>query len=172
MKMTGEQRIAASRLRTWDALNDLDVLKHCMPGCQSLDRQSEERIAATLAMKVGPIGARFIGTITLLDVEPPHAYTMTWEGQGGTAGRVSGSARVRLAGEGDETLLTYEVAARIGGRLAQLGGPIIDATAKQFASSFFKRFGERVVEAAAATAAGTPEPLSRLQSGQPVDENQ
>jgi carbon monoxide dehydrogenase subunit G len=144
MKMTGEQRIAVSRLRAWEALNDLDVLKHCMPGCQSLERESEERIAATLAMKVGPIGARFIGTITLSDVEPPHAYTMTLVGQGGTAGMVNGSARVRLADEEDGTLLTYEVDVRIGGRLAQLGGPIIDASAKQFASSFFKRFSERV----------------------------
>ena len=150
--MTGERRLAVSRLRAWEALNDLDILKHCMPGCQSLERESEERIAAALAMKMGPIGARFIGTITLSDVEPPRAYTMTWEGQGGTAGMVNGSARVCLADDEEGTLLTYEVDVRIGGRLAQLGGPIIDATAKQFASSFFKRFGERVVDTTAAPA--------------------
>jgi carbon monoxide dehydrogenase subunit G len=146
VRMTGEQRLAVPRWEAWKALNDPDVLKHCLPGCQSLERESKERMTATLAIKVGPIGARFTGALTLSDVDPPNAYTITMEGQGGTAGMVNGSARVHLADEGGATLLTYEVAAKVGGRLAQLGGPIVDATAKQIASTFFKRFGERIAE--------------------------
>ena len=161
MKMSGEQKIAVPRGQAWDALNDPDVLKHCMPGCQLLERESEERMTVTLAIKVGPIGARFTGTITLSDVDPPNAYTITMEGQGGAAGMVNGSARVHLADEGSATLLTYEVAAKVGGRLAQLGGPIIDATAKQLANTFFKRFGARVAE-----------PASQLRSQLTVGEEQ
>lgn len=167
--MTGEQRIAVSRWRAWEALNDPEVLKHCMPGCQGLERESAERMLATLAIKVGPIGARFTGAITLSDVDPPQAYTITLEGQGGTAGTVNGSARVQLAGEGGGTLLTYEVAANVGGRLAQLGGPIIDATAKQLANTFFKRFSERVAQPASATAVPTMRE-SALQLQSPMSE--
>jgi carbon monoxide dehydrogenase subunit G len=144
--MTGEQKIDASRQQVWEALNDPGVLKQCIPGCQSLERESETRMAATLAIKVGPIGARFAGAVTLSDIDPPNAYTMTLEGQGGAAGMVNGSAKVHLAEEGSATLLTYEVEAKVGGRLAQLGGPIIDATAKQLANSFFKKFGEKVTQ--------------------------
>jgi len=136
--------ISMPRSRVWEALNDAEVLKHCIPGCQSLERESSERLNATLAIKVGPIGARFAGAVTLSDIDAPNAYTITMEGQGGAAGIVNGSARVRLADEGGATLLTYEVDAKVGGRLAQLGGPMIDATAKQLANTFFKRFSERV----------------------------
>lgn len=153
--MTGEQKIAVPRWRTWEALNDPDVLKQCLPGCESIERESAERMTATLAIKVGPIGARFASAITLSEVDPPNACTLTVEGQGGVAGFVSGSARVCLTDEGGATLLSYEVAAKIGGRLAQLGGPIIDATAKRLANSFFKRFCERV---AATDVTSTPEP--------------
>ena len=142
--MTGEQTLSVSCSRVWEALNDPEVLKHCIPGCQSLERESAERLTAILAIKMGPIGARFASTVTLSDLDPPNAYTITMEGQGGAAGIVNGSARVRLTDERGATLLTYEVEARVGGRLAQLGGPIIDATAKQLANTFFKRFGERI----------------------------
>jgi carbon monoxide dehydrogenase subunit G len=149
--MTGEQTLSVSCSRVWEALNDPEVLKHCIPGCQSLERESAERLTAILAIKMGPIGARFASTVTLSDLDPPNAYTITMEGQGGAAGIVNGSARVCLADEGGATLLTYEVDARVGGRLAQLGGPIIDATAKQLANTFFKRFGERITNPQLAT---------------------
>jgi carbon monoxide dehydrogenase subunit G len=160
MKMSGEQKILATRGRVWAALNDPEVLQQCLPGCQSLERESEERMTAALAIKVGPIGARFNGAITLCDVDPPNAYTLAVEGQGGTAGMVSGSARVRLVDEdeGSATLLTYEVAAKVGGRLAQLGGPIIDATAKQLASIFFKKLGVLIADPQMTAVAAQPSP--------------
>jgi uncharacterized protein len=165
VKMTGEQKLAVPRRRVWEALNDPAVLMLCLPGCQSLERESAERMTAVLAIKVGPIGARFASVITVSEVDPPNSYTLTVEGQGGTAGIVNGSAQVRLTGEGDATLLSYEVAAKIGGRLAQLGGPIVDATAKRLASSFFKKFGERVTaQFPTAAVASTPESVPQLPS--------
>ena len=148
--MTGEQKLEAPRERVWQALNDTEVLKQCLPGCKSLERESDERMSAVLAIKVGPIGASFSGAVTLSDVDPPNAYTLAVEGQGGTAGMVSGTAKVQLSDDGEATMLRYEVAAQVGGRLAQLGGPIIDATAKQLAKNFFKKFGEQVVAAESA----------------------
>lgn len=156
MKMTGEQRIAAPRMRVWQALNDPDVLKQCIPGCQSLEKESEERLKATIAIKIGPIGARFTGVVTLSDLDPPNSYTISGEGQGGAAGSAKGGAKVRLQDDADATLLLYDVDAQVGGRLAQLGGPVIDATAKQLAGSFFKRFGDLVAAAAAPEAAAGP----------------
>jgi carbon monoxide dehydrogenase subunit G len=155
MKMTGEQRLAAPRQRVWEALNDPEVLKQCIPGCQSLEKESDERLKATVAIKVGPIGARFNGAVTLSELDPPNSYLITGEGQGGAAGFAKGGARVRLADDGAGTLLTYDVDAEVGGRMAQVGGAIIDATAKQLAGVFFKRFGEIVAgpEAAAPAAA-------------------
>ena len=140
MQMTGEQHIAAPRNDVWRALNDADVLRRCIPGCQSLERESEERLRAVVEIKIGPIGARFNGAVTLSDLDPPNGYTLTGEGQGGTVGFAKGAARVRLSNVSGGTLLAYEVDAQIGGRLAQLGGPIIDATAKQLAGKFFSQF--------------------------------
>jgi carbon monoxide dehydrogenase subunit G len=159
MQMTGEQRIAASRQKVWEALNDPEVLKRCIPGCQSLEKEADDRLRATVEVKIGPIGARFNGAVTLTDLDPPNGYTITGEGQGGTVGFAKGGAKVRLADEGaGGTLLTYDVDAQVGGRLAQLGGPIIDATAKQLAGKFFDQFGQIVgapaPAAEPATAAG------------------
>ncbi|MDR3417214.1 MAG: carbon monoxide dehydrogenase subunit G [Nevskia sp.] len=152
--MTGQQRIAAPTQRVWEALYDPDILKRCVPGCQSMVKESAERMRAVAEIKIGPIGARFNGMVTLSDIDPPRGYTMTIEGQGGTVGFVKSSTRVRLASEGAEgTLLSYEVDAQIGGRLAQLGGPIIDATAKQLAGRFFQEFGSIVGPPPAAVAA-------------------
>jgi carbon monoxide dehydrogenase subunit G len=150
MQMTGEQRIAAPRERVWEALNDPEVLRRCIPGCQSLEKESPERLRAVAEIKIGPIGARFAGAVTLSDLDPPNGYTITGEGQGGTVGFAKGGAKVRLAPDGAGTLLTYEVEAQVGGRLAQLGGPIIDATAKQMAAKFFQQFGEVVAPSAPA----------------------
>src|SRR5438034_11658599 len=130
MRVTGEQRIAAGRARVWQALNDPAVLRQSIPGCQTLEQEDDEHFSATVEVKIGPIGARFSGKVTLSDIEAPNGYTITGEGQGGTAGFAKGGAKVRLADDGGETLLSYEVDAQMGGRLAQLRGPLIHATAR------------------------------------------
>jgi carbon monoxide dehydrogenase subunit G len=155
MKMTGEQRIAASRQRVWEGLNDPAVLRQCIPGCQSLEREPDGRLRATVEVKIGPIGARFTGAVTLSDIDAANGYRITGEGQGGTVGHARGGARVKLADDGAGTLLSYDVDAEVGGRLAQLGGPLIDATAKQLAAKFFKTFDTVVCGAGAAPAAET-----------------
>jgi carbon monoxide dehydrogenase subunit G len=156
MRMSGEQRIAAPRARVWEALNDPEVLRQCIPGCQSLTKEADDRLRATVEIKIGPIGAKFDGAVTLSDLNPPESYTITGQGQGGTVGSAKGGAKVRLADAGGETLLSYEVEAEVGGRLAQLGGPIIDATAKQLAAKFFRQFAEVVAGPATATVATAP----------------
>jgi carbon monoxide dehydrogenase subunit G len=148
MRMTGEERIAAPRSRVWEALNDPDVLRQSIPGCQLLQKESDEKLRAVVEIKIGPIGARFNCAITLTDVVAPRGYTIIGEGQGGTVGSAKSTIKVALAEDGAATRLSYEVDAQVGGRLAQLGGPIIDATSKQFAGKFFKRFGEVVGGAA------------------------
>jgi carbon monoxide dehydrogenase subunit G len=142
MKMAAEQRIAAPRQRVWEALNDPEILRASIPGCQSLERDSNARFAATVEVKVGPIGARFKGMVSFADLDPPNGYRLIMEGSGGIAGTVKGSAKVRLSDDAGSTLISYEVEAQVAGRMAQLGGPIIDATAKQLAGKFFSRFGE------------------------------
>jgi len=159
MRMTGQERIAAPRGRVWEALNDPEVLKQCIPGCQSLERESSDRLRAIVEVKIGPIGARFNGVVTLSDIEAPRSYTLTGEGQGGTVGSAKTSIKVRLAEEGSVTVLSYEVDATVGGRLAQLGGPLIDATAKQFAGKFFRKFGE-LLTGSASTAASPAIPAA------------
>ena len=166
MKMTGEQRIAAPRERVWAALNDPAVLRRCIPGCQSLEKEADDRLKATVEIKIGPIGARFNGAVTLSDLNPPESYTITGKGTGGTVGSATGGAKVRLAAAGNETILSYEVDAAVGGRLAQLGGPIIDATAKQLAGKFFNNFGE-VVSGVNAAAPVAPTPSASVAS-QPI----
>ena len=148
MKMTGEERIAAPRSRVWEALNDSEILRHCIPGCQSLERESAQRLRAMVEVKIGPIGVRFNSLVTLSDVDPLQGYTLISEGQGGTAGSAKSIIKVRIGENGAGTLLSYEVDAQVGGRLAQLGGPLIDATAKQLATKFFTRFRELITPAA------------------------
>jgi carbon monoxide dehydrogenase subunit G len=162
MEMTGEQRIAAPRAKVWAALNDPEVLRRCIPGCQSLEKEAADRLKATVEIKIGPIGARFVGAVTLTDISAPNGYTITGEGQGGTVGFAKGGAKVTLADDGAEaTILSYTVDAQVGGRLAQLGGPIIDATAKRLAGKFFDTFGEVV---AGDTPAATSVPLTPTQT--------
>ncbi|WP_159981828.1 MULTISPECIES: CoxG family protein [unclassified Novosphingobium] len=146
MQMTGEQRIAAPRGKVWEALNDPAVLAQCIPGCQSLEKDGENGFLAVAEVKIGPIGARFKGNVQLSDLDAPNGYTITGTGNGGIAGSAKGGAKVRLseAAEGG-TLVSYDVDAQVGGRMAQLGGPIIDATAKNLAGKFFAKFGDVVV---------------------------
>jgi uncharacterized protein len=140
--MTGEERIEVPRARVWEALNDPEILRRCIPGCLSLEKEAADRLRAIVEVKVGPIGARFNSTVMLADIDPQRSYKLTIEGQGGTVGSAKSDIRVRLSDQANGTLLSYEVEATIGGRLAQLGGGLIDATAKQFATRFFKQFSE------------------------------
>lgn len=175
MQMLGEQQIAAPCQKVWEALNDPEVLRASIPGCQNLTKASEERFDATVEVKVGPIGARFKGVVTLTELKLPHSYVLLLEGNGGIAGSAKGSAKVKLSEANGGTLVSYEVDAQVGGRMAQLGGPIIDATAKQLAGKFFSRFGEIVsgVKApeaapAAVAAAGGAQPAYGVSSPAPV----
>jgi uncharacterized protein len=144
MDMTGERRIPAPRQTVWQALNDPEVLKISIPGCQSLEKLDDDQMKATAAVKVGPISARFTGKVQLTDIDAPNSYRISGEGQGGVAGFAKGGANVALADDGADTLLSYQVNAQVGGKLAQLGGRLIDATAKQMADAFFDRFSQQV----------------------------
>jgi carbon monoxide dehydrogenase subunit G len=172
--MTGEERIAAPRAQVWEALNDPEALRQSIPGCQSLDREAADRLRAVVEVKIGPIGARFNSVITLSDIHPAHSYVLTAEGQGGTVGSAKSNIRVRLADDANGTLLSYEVDAQVGGRLAQLGGPLIEATAKQLAGKFFKRFSEviggpsQIALGPSAPGASAPGVSEALRSGAPV----
>lgn len=154
MDMSGERRIAAPRARVWEALNDPAVLKACIPGCESLEKEGDA-MRATAAVKIGPISAKFNGRVQLSDLDPPNSYRISGEGQGGVAGFAKGGADVQLADDGPGTLLTYNVKAQVGGKIAQLGARLIDATSKQMADLFFDRFSGMVAvpETAAAVAA-------------------
>ena len=148
MDMTGERRIPAPRNIVWTALNDPEVLKASIPGCESLEKLGENELKATAAIKIGPISARFTGKVQLTDLDPPNSYRISGEGQGGVAGFAKGGATVHLAEEtADITVLSYDVKAQVGGKLAQLGARLIDATAKQMADAFFDRFTAQVATA-------------------------
>jgi carbon monoxide dehydrogenase subunit G len=144
MDMTGERRIPAPRLTVWEALNNPEVLKASIPGCESLEKLDDDQMKATASVKVGPISARFTGKVQLTDIDPPNGYRISGEGQGGVAGFAKGGANVALTDDGADTLLSYQVNAQVGGKLAQLGGRLIDATAKQMADAFFDRFSKQV----------------------------
>jgi uncharacterized protein len=151
MQMQDSQRIPASKAKVWAALNDPEVLKKCIPGCQSLEMSSPTEMTATVVFKVGPVKATFGGKVTLSDLDPPNSYRISGEGTGGVAGFAKGGASVKLEAESSEvTILHYEVDAQIGGKLAQLGGRLIDSTSKKLAGEFFASFGEAVGNTAAA----------------------
>ena len=154
MQMNDSQRIPASKEKVWAALNNPEVLKQCIPGCQSLEMTSPTEMTATVVFKVGPVKATFGGKVTLSDLDPPNGYRITGEGSGGMAGFATGGATIKLEAESpDVTILHYEVDAQIGGKLAQLGARLIDSTAKKLAGEFFEKFGE-VVVAGGASASG------------------
>lgn len=144
MDMTGEYRIQAPRQRVWEALNDPEVLKQSIPGCQEIDKQSDTEMTAKVTAKVGPVKANFTGQVTLSDLNPPESYRISGEGKGGAAGFAKGGANVSLAEDGDATILSYDVNATVGGKLAQLGARLIDGTAKKMANEFFTKFAEVV----------------------------
>jgi carbon monoxide dehydrogenase subunit G len=132
MDMSGSQRIEAPREKVWEGLNNPDVLKQCIPGCEWIELTSPTEMNAKAVLKIGPVKATFTGKVTLSDLDPPHGYTITGEGQGGVAGFAKGGATVRLEADGDDaTILHYDAKADVGGKIAQLGARLIDGTAKK-----------------------------------------
>ena len=166
MEMSGEERIPATQADTWAALNDPEMLKACVPGCESIERVSDEEYQVLMVARIGPVSAKFKGKLTLSDLNPPQSYSIAFEGQGGAAGFGKGSAQVQLAPEGEGTLLRYQVKASVGGKLAQIGSRLVDAAARKISQDFFAAFNEKVGErhGAGATHAGdehAPEPVER-----------
>lgn len=144
MTMTGEVQLEASRDVVWAKLNDPEILKQCIPGCESLTMLSDREFEAVAVNKIGPVKAKFKGKVTLSDLDPPNGYKISGQGDGGVAGFAKGGAEVRLSDKDAGTLLTYNVEAQIGGKLAQLGQRLINGTAKKLADDFFVRFAEAV----------------------------
>jgi len=143
MTMNGEVQLSASRETVWKKLNDPEVLKACIPGCEELEPTEESGFRAVAKMKVGPVSARFKGRVTLSDLDPPNGYKITGEGEGGIAGFAKGGATVTLDDRDGGTLLTYNVEAQIGGKLAQLGQRLILGSAKKLADEFFSNFAKQ-----------------------------
>ena len=145
MNLEGQETIGAPIDKVWAALNDPDVLRECIPGCESLEKSSDTEMAATVSLKIGPIKARFTGAVTLTNLNPPHSYTIHGEGKGGIAGFAKGGADVVLAETSpEETRLSYTVNADVGGKIAQLGSRLIASTSKKLAGEFFAKFNEVV----------------------------
>jgi carbon monoxide dehydrogenase subunit G len=161
MELTGQRLIPAPVQRTWDALNDPEVLKACIAGCESLERDGDNAFNAALAVRVGPVAARFKGRLRLADVQPPTRYTIHFDGQGGAAGFGKGSAEVTLEPEGDATKLVYVARATVGGKIAQVGSRLVDAAAGKVAQDFFVAFeGRLTAEAAPVGAAESAAPAA------------
>jgi len=144
MELTGQERIAAPRAYVWQALNDPEILKACIPGCESIEMLSPTEMKARVALKLGPIKASFSGQVTLSDIDPPNGYTISGEGSGGSVGGAKGSAEVRLAEDGDGSLLSYRVTSQVSGKIAQLGARLVDSAAQKLAGDFFGTFRELV----------------------------
>ena len=144
MTMSGEQQLPAPREKVWAKLNDTEVLKACIPGCETLDKISDTEFMAVATNKIGPVKATFKGKVTLSDLDPPNGYKISGEGDGGIAGFAKGGASVTLTDKDGGTLLTYNVEAQIGGKLAQLGQRLINGAAKKLADDFFAKFAAAV----------------------------
>lgn len=148
MDLAGEYRIEAPRDAVWQALNDADVLKQCIPGCQEIEKESDTAFNARVKSKIGPVSATFKGKVTLSELDPPNGYTISGEGQGGVAGFAKGGARVSLEEDGAATMLRYTADGQVGGKLAQVGARLVEGTAKKVADDFFTRFNELVSQQA------------------------
>jgi len=144
MEMSGEERVPATQAETWAALNDPEMLKACVPGCESIERVSDEEYQVLMVARIGPVSAKFKGKLTLSDLNPPQSYSIAFEGQGGAAGFGKGAAQVQLSPEGEGTLLRYQVKASVGGKLAQIGSRLVDAAARKISQDFFAAFNEKV----------------------------
>ena len=156
--MTGEQTIPASQQDTWTALNDPDVLKACVPGCESITLVNPNEYQVLMTARVGPVSAKFRGRLSLSDIKPPTSYALAFEGQGGPAGFAKGGAQVKLtAVSAEETRLFYDVKANVGGKLAQIGSRLVDAAAKKVADEFFANFTKRMTSSEDETVVMHPE---------------
>ena len=153
MDMSGSERIEAPVEAVWRALNDAEILRQCIPGCERLDKASDTEMSATVVLKIGPVKARFEGAVQLSNLDPPHSYTISGEGKGGLVGFAKGGADVSLAADGPQaTILSYTVKADVGGKIAQLGSRLIDSTARKLAAEFFSVFGEKAASSVPAGA--------------------
>jgi uncharacterized protein len=144
MDMQGSRLLNVTQQQAWDALNDPEVLKVCIPGCDKIEATGENQYAIGMAVKIGPVAAKFAGNIRLSDISPPHSYTLGFDGQGGVAGFGRGSAAVKLLAQGDGCDMQYTANAQVGGKIAQMGQRLIDGVAKSMAEDFFKRFDEEM----------------------------
>ena len=167
MDIVGEYRIPADKQTVWEALNDPEILRASIPGCESVERHSETELTASVKIRMGPVKATFKGKVTLADLDPPNSYTISGEGEGGVAGFGKGSARVSLADVEGETLLTYSATADVGGKLAQIGSRLVESATRKLAKDFFSNFSQAVggggpsaedLDEALVTPAPTPAP--------------
>jgi carbon monoxide dehydrogenase subunit G len=147
MELNAEQLIPASPDEVWRSLNDPQILKACIPGCDSIERVNDAEYKVAIALAVGPVKAKFAGKLMLTDLDPPASYTLLFEGAGGAAGFAKGSANVKLVPEGSATRLVYQTKVNVGGKLAQIGSRLIDSVAHKTAGEFFKRFNAAVAVA-------------------------
>ncbi|HEY9572588.1 MAG TPA: carbon monoxide dehydrogenase subunit G [Pusillimonas sp.] len=145
MEMQGSRLLSLKQELVWQALNDPDVLKVCVPGCESIEATDENAYKLISQIKIGPVSAKFKSALSLTDIKAPHSYTLHFEGNGGAAGFGKGTARVTLNADGDQTELAYQVQATVGGKIAQVGQRLIDGVAKSMSESFFKRFEEEML---------------------------
>ena len=144
MELKGEYKISAPREKVFAALNDAEILKACIPGCESLDKTSDTEMTAKVRLRIGPVSAAFSGKVTLSDLDPPNGYRITGEGQGGVAGFAKGGAVVTLREDGTDTILEYNADAQVGGKIAQVGARLITGTAKKLADEFFGKFATTI----------------------------
>lgn len=171
MEMQGSRELAITQQQAWEALNDPEVLKQCIPGCDKVESTGPDAYSIGMALKIGPVSAKFTGKITLSDINPPQSYTISFEGQGGPAGHGKGSAKVQLTPTGKGHTLSYSVQASVGGKVAQLGQRLIDGAAKSLAEDFFKRFDAAMqakypqAYASAVDTTHTPSPAPAANSG-------
>ncbi|AWB34436.1 CoxG family protein [Orrella marina] len=159
MQMQGSRQLNASAQDAWQALNDPEILKQCIPGCQKFEAESENVYLTAANIKIGPVSAKFTGRVELTDINPPHSYSLHFEAQGGVAGHGKGTSHVELVETDDGVELKYTVESQVGGKLAQLGQRLVDGAAKSMADDFFKRFEKALQEK---TAGDAP-------SGEPTD---
>ncbi len=171
MDMQGNRQLAATQDQAWAALNNADILKACIPGCEKFELTQENQYNVGVALRIGPVAAKFSGTVKLMDIQPPHSYALQFEAQGGVAGFGKGESKVTLTPHAQGCELNYTVHSKVGGKIAQLGQRLIDGAAKSLAEDFFKRFEEELQKrnetqassdsAAETTTAATEKPAPR-----------
>ena len=165
MDMTNAVTLPSPQARVWEALNDPEILKQCINGCEAITRTGENAYSVAMTVAIGPVKAKFKGNLRLADIDPPNAYTLHFDGQGGAAGFGKGSAQVTLTPEGGGTRLAYTVNAQIGGRIAQLGSRLVDGASKKMADEFFAAFKEALAPPVLEPVA-TPAPVAAPDAGQ------